>query len=117
MRSAVLFDAVDGSSNQLSVWYDVGNERGYSISCQASGATLAGDYVLEASTEETDPNLLADPVFAQISSSSTSISNSDDVIFAVSDAEYRWVRLRWTYTSGAGNITSKIQVKEPRRSK
>lgn len=115
MKTAKLFDAVNAASDRNSVWFDLGNERGYAVGVQFSGTDVAGTLSLEACIGDEDPNVAASPVFAPIQDSNQSVTNSDDVLYAVNDAEYRWVRVVWDYTSGTGNMTSIIQVKQPQR--
>lgn len=114
MKTAKLFDAVSAASDRNSVWYDLSNERGYSIAVQFTGTDVIGTLSLDAAVGDDDPNIVS-PVYAQITNSSTSITASSDVVYAVSDAEYRWVRIVWDYTSGTGNMTAIVQVKTPQR--
>lgn len=85
--------------------YDLQDLRSYSA--QASFASGAGDIVgtfkLQKSVDGVN--------FLDISSKSTSVTSSATAI-QEDEANYRFVRVNWDFTSGTGNIVITLVVKE-----
>ena len=115
MKKATLLDAVPATSDQTSVWYDLGEQKAYAIVCALSGVDVKGTMSLEACVGSDNPNTDASAVYAAIPNSSQAVDNSTDVVYNVDGAGYRWVRVKWLKDSGTGNLTAKIEVKEPNR--
>lgn len=95
--------AADVRTGPISV-LDYGN---YFIGVTFSGADLAGTLYLEAS---------ATPDFTRfwLVEAGTAITSAADVIFNRSDVNYPYVRLFWDYTSGTGNITVDVTIRQPK---
>lgn len=106
MKTATLLATVSAATSVDSGIYDLGELKGYSIGVLISGSNVAGTLILKASA--TDGS-----TFVDIASSSQPITNSADHIYNISDAEYRYVKVGWTYSSGTGDITITIAAKEP----
>jgi hypothetical protein len=70
------------------------------------GGTLAGTLTLESSPDTTDAN------FVTVGSSSQAVTGSAQHTWNSFGQSYRYVRVRWVYTSGAGNMTIIIQMPE-----
>lgn len=70
-----------------------------------SGSNLVGSFYIEGSNDPTTN-------FIQITTSVTAITASDDILMPVSNAEYRYIRAVWDWTSGSGNLTLKFVAKE-----
>lgn len=106
MRPAeVLLATISAAADRTSGWLDLGDYIGYSITALISGSNIAGTIKLQCSNDLT--------AIVDVGSSSVNITNSDDQIYNVTDAQYRYVRAVWTATSGTGNITITGYVKEP----
>jgi len=83
---------------------DAGNAFiGYTI----SGADVAGTISLQCSVDAAFTRPLT------VTNSSTSITNSADGYFQITDASYPFVRVVWAYSSGTGNITVDVSIREP----
>lgn len=108
MKTANLIKTQSGASDVTSAAFQLGDFQSCSISVIFSGSDLAGSVSLEGSNDETGASN-----FITITGSTTAVTASGDVMFNVSSAEYRWIRVAWDYTSGTGNITADILVKSP----
>lgn len=83
---------------------DAGNVFiGYTI----SGSNVAGTISVIASTTADFTRSWT------VSNTSTSITNSADGYFNLSDLNAPYVAVVWAYSSGTGNITLDVCVKEP----
>lgn len=105
MKTSILLATVSAAANKTTIGYDLGDSVGYSLASVVSGADVVGTLSLEVSLDNTS--------YVEVPSSSQSIAASADYIYSVSDAQYRYVRAKWVYTSGTGNITITIVVKDP----
>ena len=94
-----------GTASVTSVAYDLGGQSLYSISVDFSGSNLVGTLTLEGSNNSDTAG------FTTILNSSQAVTASADHMWNVSQAGYRWVRVVWVFTSGTGNIASKLTVK------
>lgn len=104
MKTATLLATVSAASSKTSNYYDLVDLRCYAIQILLSGTDLAGTLTLEASIDAT--------TWVTVSGSSQSITSSADHLYDVGQAGYRYVRCVWTYSSGTGNITVTIAVKD-----
>lgn len=88
--------------------FDLGDLTCYSIEVVFSGGAtdLVGTLTLEASNDNT--------TFTTVTGSSQAITASAAHMWNVVGAGYRWVRVRWTFTSGTGNMQAYLSVKENR---
>jgi len=105
MKEALLIDAANAASTVTSVPFDLGDLTNYSVQCSFSSGTLNGALVLQGSLDNS--------TYGDIDSTSKSVVSGGAVIYSVDTAGYRYVRVKWTNTSGTGTITAKIYVKEP----
>lgn len=112
MKRATLLDAVNAVTSISTVWYDLGEEKSFGLVASLTGVNVSGTFSLEASVGSDNPNTDGSAIYATVPNSSQTVTNSDDVIYNVDGAGYRWVRLKWVYISGAGTLTAKIEVKE-----
>lgn len=98
-----LISTVDASSSVTSVPYDIGHNTVFSVQVNFSGANLVGTLSLEASLDK--------ETWVQVTDSDQAVTASADHQWSVLGAAYRYVRAKWVYTSGAGNITVKAITK------
>lgn len=105
MKEASLVDAGNAASTITSVPFDLGDLINFSIANAFSSGTLNGALVLQGSLDGT--------TYGDIDGTSKSVVSGGTVIYSVEGAGYRWVRVKWTNTSGTGTMTSRIYVKEP----
>lgn len=83
----------------------LGHIANYSIQLIVSGGTApTGSFTLEASNDATD-NAANVSNWATVSSSSIGITDNGTVFWNVSDCGYKWVRVRYTRSSGSGTIS------------
>lgn len=117
MKSAVLLSAVSATSNRNSVWYDLGDGKDYAIAVAFTGGAgdLVGTVSLQGAVGTDNANTDVNAVIATITGSSTAVTASSNVIYTYNGAGYRWVRAVWVFTSGTGNITVKLDEKEPQQ--
>lgn len=108
MKTANLIKTVSGAGDVTSAAFQLGDFQSCSIDVVFSGSDLAGSLSLEGSNDETGAS-----GFITISGSTTAVTAATDVMYNVTSAEYRWIRVFWDYTSGTGNITANILVKSP----
>ena len=107
MKTAELLAAQSGASSFTTVAYDLGDLDTFAIYVLfPGGGTLAGTLTVEASPDQTDAN------FVEVSGSSQAVTASTQHTWSLLGQGYRYVRVRWAYSSGAGNVQIKIQVKE-----
>ncbi len=83
--------------------YDLQDLKSYSVEAIFTGSDVVGTFKLQKSTTGV--------AFADVTGKSTSVTGSaytclDD------EANYRFLRVNWDYTSGTGNITVNLSVKE-----
>lgn len=101
MKENILENGKDASSSFVTVPVDKGDLDKLSIHVIWSGAgTLAGTLTLESSNENVDAS------FVTISGSSQAVAASSNHMWSLYGQSYKYVRVRWAYTSGAG--TAKI---------
>ena len=100
-----LVSSVDATSDVTSVQLNLGHLTTYSIQVNFSGGAgnLAGTLTLESSIDNS--------TYVTVSGSSQAVTSSGDHLWSVTDAGYRYVRAKWVYTSGTGNIDVKAILK------
>lgn len=100
-----LISNADASSNITSVPFDIGDEKVVCITVDFSGGggDLAGTLKLQASIDNS--------VYIDVADSDQAITGSEDHMWSIADAAYRYVRVDWAYSSGTGNLTAKAIVK------
>lgn len=105
MIAVSLSDAVTAASTVTSNPIDLGDMKEFSLEAIFSGSNLAGTMVLQGSNSGV--------TFTTITNSSVTITAADDILFVVTNALYRYFKAVWTPTSGTGNLTMNVVVKEP----
>lgn len=105
MKSIKLIPTTSAAVDILSVGYDLNDLKSCSISVVFTGTDVVGTVKLQASLDNV--------TWFDIPSSSDSITASSNVIYSLDPCTYRLVRVNWDYTSGTGNITADLFLKEP----
>jgi hypothetical protein len=105
MKTSTLIATVSAATSVSSIGYDLGDLASFSVQGVFSGSNVAGTLKLQCSNDNT--------TWVDVPSASTSITSSADEVFNISNAQYRYVRASWTYSSGTGNITCYFVAKEP----
>lgn len=105
MKSAELIPTQTAAAGITSVYYDLGDLDTYSVQVSFTGVNVVGTLTLESAS--TDPTV----GFVTVLNSSQAIAASGGHMYNVLGAGYRFIRLKWVYTSGAGNIKATIFVK------
>ncbi len=104
MISVTLVNAVSAATTITSNPIDLGDMKEFSVEAVFSGSNLAGTMVLQGSNTTN---------FITITNSSVTITAADDILFVVTNGLYRYVKAVWTPTSGTGNLTATVVIKEP----
>lgn len=104
MNAIELIPQKSAAQNITSVYFDLGGKIDYAIQVFFTGSNLAGTLSLEASI---DP----DSGFVTVLNSSQNVTSSQGHIWNVIGAGYRYIRVKWVYTSGTGNIMAAINPK------
>jgi hypothetical protein len=99
-----LIQTKTAASDVNSVAYDLQDAFRYSVQMTLSGSDVAGTAKIQCSNDGT--------TWFDVANSSQSITNSSDYLWSYVDAAYRYMRFFWDYTSGTGNITVLLIVKE-----
>lgn len=105
MKEALLIDAANAALTQTSVPFDLGDLLNYSVQCSFSSGTLNGSLVLQGSLDGT--------TYGDVDNTAKTVTSGGAVIYSVDTAGYRYVKVKWTNTSGTGTISAKIFIKEP----
>ena len=105
MKTSTIIATVSAAASVNSIGYDLGDLDAFSLHCVFSGTDVSGTVKLQCSNENT--------TWVDVPNESTNISNSAEEMFNIFDAEYRYVRVNWTYISGTGNMTCYLVAKEP----
>lgn len=94
------------AADATSVSYDLGDLANFAIHVDFTGGAgnLAGSLILQCSNDDSDYMTVAD--------STQAITSSASHTWNVNGAGYRYVRVKWTFTSGTGNITARLIAKE-----
>ena len=105
MRTITAIATVSAASNRESAPIDLGDSIGYSVHTVISGADIAGTLKLQSSNDNTN--------WVDVANSSVSITSAADNMHDISNAQYRYVKVVWTATSGTGNMTCTFIGKDP----
>lgn len=105
MKTATLLATVASSSSVTSGAFDLGELKEYSAQIVFTGADVVGTLKLTCSVNGTN--------YVDVTGSSQAITASAGMVYNITDAQYRFFKVDWTYTSGTGNITITAIAKEP----
>lgn len=106
MKVIQLVQTKDAAGSFNSNPYDLNDLKTFSIAVVFTGSDVAGTLQLQASLDAI--------TYFDVPDSSQSVTGSAGHIWDVVTCGYRYVRVSWTYTSGTGNITETLFVKEPK---
>ena len=108
MKQVQLYSDV-GSASFVSVPYDLGDLSVYAMQVVFSGggSNLVGVLTLEASADSSPATN-----FVTVTGSSQAVAASASHTWNVQGAGYRYIRVRWVFTSGTGNAVVSICAKE-----
>lgn len=111
MKDGVIVAKQDATANINSVRMDLGDTILSSIQVKFTdgGSDLAGTLQLQASNDNDE----ATASWVDVASTTQAVANSEDHIYNINNAGYRYARFTWTYTSGTGNIEGIYVIKEP----
>lgn len=87
--------------------FNVGDAGNYFFGVTFTGANVIGTLTLEASSTPDFTN------FWVVTGSSQAVASSANKYYDTTLCSYPYVRLRWAYTSGTGNITVEGTCREP----
>lgn len=99
-RNKKVLDAVSMASNQTSDTFELNDASGYCVHSIFTGAPV-GSLIVEASNDGT--NFVAEDTHA-VSAAGQRLYNKDG-------AYYKYVRVRYSFTSGTGSLTSYVSSK------
>ena len=105
MKSAELIPTQTAAAGITSVYYDLGDLTDLSVQVSFTGVNVVGTLTLEAAS--TDPTA----GFVTVLNSSQAIAASGGHVWNVTGAGYRFIRVKWVYTSGTGNIKATLFAK------
>lgn len=106
MKTATMIQTASAATSVTSAYYDLGDITNFSVYVDFTGADVVGTLTLECSNDGS--------AFITVTGSSQAVSTSTDHCWSVSGAGYRYLRVKWVYTSGTGNITAYFVAKETR---
>lgn len=87
--------------------FSIGEAESYSVQINFSGSDVAGTLVLQASNDAIN--------WVDNVSTSTAITASASALFSEGSAQWLYLRVKWTYTSGTGNLSGLVVAKQPER--
>lgn len=100
----------DAASDRQSVPVQIDDLTVYGVQVVFSGG--AGDLEGTLSLLASNDNV----TYITIDGSSQLVAASANHYWNVEDAAYRWFKADWDYTSGTGNITMNVVIKQPVKS-
>ncbi len=107
MKNAVLIPT-QTAANKTSAGCQLADLSLFSVAVIFTGSDVVGVLTLECTDDETGA-----ANYVTVAGSSTAVAASGNVTYNVNGAGYRWVRVKYAHTSGTGNITATITVKQP----
>lgn len=105
MNTIELISSRSAAASVVSPYFDLGDKIDYAIQVFFTGSNVTGTLSLEASVDIING-------FVTIQGSVQPVVSSLNHVWNVTGAGYRYVRVRWAYTSGTGNILSELFLKD-----
>lgn len=102
--NVILMDAVSSAGSPTSGIFDLVDLTTFCVGITFTGSNVVGTLTLEASQDGTN--------FFTVSGSSQAVTASTGHVYDVTASGYRYVRVKFTYTSGTGNATVLLTAKE-----
>lgn len=104
MKTVTLLQTVSSNPSATTGSYDIGDLKDLSVQVVFTGSNVVGVFKLQASIDGTN--------YFDVPSSSQNITSSVGYLYSISNAGYRYIQGSWTYTSGTGNITVTLFLKD-----
>lgn len=104
MKTIVLLYPRSAASDVTTPGFDLNDLLRYAIAVNFTGADVAGSLKLQASVDGA--------AWFDVTGSTQAVTLSQGHIWDVTVCGYRWVRVDWDYSSGTGNISMDLHVKE-----
>lgn len=105
MQEILLVNGQAATQSRTSPTFRLGDLQTYSVQVDFSGSDLVGTLILKVSLDNSK--------FVDNSSSSQAVTGAASNIWNVSNVGYPYVQVGWTYTSGSGNWTVRVFLKDP----
>lgn len=99
-KNKKVLDAVSLASNQTSDSIELNDSRGYCVHSIITGSPV-GSLIVEVSNDNS--NFVAEDTYA-VSAAGQRLYNKDG-------AYYKYIRVRYSFTSGSGSLTSYVSTK------
>jgi len=99
--------ATDAVSFTYSGPFNIGEAESYSVQINFTGSNVVGTLVLQASNDAI--------TWIDNTSTSTAVTGSAAAMFSEGSAQWLYLRVKWTYTSGTGNLSGLVVAKQPER--
>jgi hypothetical protein len=104
MNAVELIPLQNANANATSVYFDLGEKIDYAIQVVFTGVNVSGILTVEVSVDPAKG-------FVTVENSSQTVNASAGHVWNVVGAGYRYVRVRWVYSSGTGNISAYLHLK------
>ncbi len=107
MRTIVLKAATSAADDITTNAEDLKDYTAFSVAVVFSGGAgnLAGTQILQASVDGV--------TYFTVANTSTNVTSSTSLFYDVTACGYRYVRAKWTATSGSGNQEVTLFIKDP----
>lgn len=110
----VLIDAVSNNGDKQSVALDTSQIYAISVATTFSDAAAAGTLKIQGSNDvpadQVAPPAYVPTNWADIPTASASVTAGGTVVIEKFSLCYRWVRVTWTRSAGAGTFTARINT-------
>lgn len=112
MITVELFSLASGAGSFVTPPVSIGDLTTFSVFVLfPGGGTLDGTLTLECSKDTVNAN------YVTITGSSQAVTGSTQHAWSAVGQGYEYVRMRWVYSSGAGNMLAVMQMKETNKVK
>lgn len=104
MKTITLLYPQSAATDVTTAPFDLNDLFRFAIGVNFTGANVVGTLKMQASVDNV--------TWFDVTGSTQAVTASTDHIWDVTVCGYRWVRVDWDYTSGTGNISIDMHVKE-----
>lgn len=105
MKDATLLATTSAAADVTTQPFDLIDLTSYSVQVVFTGVDVVGSLKLQSSLDNV--------TYTDVAGSTQAVAASESHTWNVPETGDRYIRVFWDYTSGTGNITIKIFVKEP----
>lgn len=107
-NNPILLDAATNSGTKYSPILDASHLYNGSFQIYFSDGSAAGTVVLQGSNDPQSklPGNEDPQNWNDIANTSTSVTSGSSKLVSVAQLNYRWIRLKWTQSGGAGTVTA-----------